>query len=502
MPIVPRAQKQARPDPLPDTRQSEQAPGGRGMEMLANAQVNLGQTIRREALAFGEIAIKKQQEVDRLELGKIKAEWDANLLTILNEEERDPDYEGMSDRISKRINEYNADLKKRVNGRISKYVDNMISYNTAGLTPKIQEMYIKKQDDRAVSNAMTASVQFEENGDYESAMGVWDGVTGMSEAKRTEQKLRIEKRQKENAMMETAAALGPELWISTDGSKGDAVEAIRNNEEYTQEEKDYYIREVESYFIDKKKAENEIETEMYDKMYGKIRRKTGGYQALRREIDSMSGIDERTRFGLFDLLDREYKVDRSGTGGSGGGTAGGMGKTDPATYHEIWDMIDNNTLLEKAPDWATFRSLFKDRLSITKLEEFGKTIYKNVDGGAAADPEIKMQQAGLFNKMMDDEKIEDPQVRARAIDRYNFEVSVAEAVSAKKGRPFGYEDRALIMKNVIAPVIVGKTRTWYGRQTDQTRRRFEIPPGAELRDGVWYFPDASGKWIPLIFEDE
>ena len=254
----------------------------------------------------------------------------------------------------------------------------------------------------------------------------------MSEASRTENKLRIEKRKKENEMMNNAAAMGPELYEKTNGNKWDAIESIRDNENYSSDEKEYYMREVESYFVDKKRAENEIETEMYDTMYGKIRRKSGGYQTLRREIDSMSGIDERTRFGLFDLLDREYKVDRSGTGGSGGGAAGGTGKTDPATYHEIWDMIDNNTLLEKAPDWATFRSLFKDRLSITKLEEFGKTIYKNIDGGAAADPEIKMQQAGLFNKMMDDEKITDPQVRARVIDRYNYEVSAAERGSQKR----------------------------------------------------------------------
>ena len=502
MPIVPRAQKQVSANALPDTRQDERAPGAHGLAMLADAQQEFGNTIKREALNFGQIAIKKQEEIDRIELGRIKAERDANLLTIINDEERNPDYEGMSDRIYKRVNEYDSKMQQNVNGRIRKYVDNMIKYNNAALTPKIQEIYLKKQDDRVLSNAISASKQFEDNGDYESAMAVWDGVTGMSEASRTENKLRIEKRKKENEMMNNAAAMGPELYEKTNGNKWDAIESIRDNENYSSDEKEYYMREVESYFVDKKRAENEIETEMYDTMYGKIRRKSGGYQTLRREIDSMSGIDERTRFGLFDLLDREYKVDRSGTGGTGGGAVGGMGKTDPATYHEIWDMIDNNTLLEKAPDWATFRSLFKDRLSITKLEEFGKTIYKNVDGGAAADPEIKMQQAGLFNKMMDDEKIEDPQVRARAIDRYNYEVSAAEAKAAKKGRPFGYEDRALIMKNVIAPVIVGKTRTWYGRQTDKTRRRFEIPPGSELRDGVWYFPDGSKRGAPLVFEDE
>lgn len=251
MPIVPRAQKQARPDPLPDTRQSEQAPGGRGMEMLANAQVNLGQTIRREALAFGEIAIKKQQEVDRLELGKIKAEWDANLLTILNEEERDPDYEGMNDRISKRINEYNADLKKRVNGRISKYVDNMISYNTAGLAPKVQEMYIKKQDDRAVSNAMTASVQFEDNGDYESAMAVWDGVTGMSEAERTEKKNGIESRQNKAVLYSKVK----ELYSSVGGDYGRAAEYIAGN--VPENEQKQFRTEFASYWTEMNKI-NEI----------------------------------------------------------------------------------------------------------------------------------------------------------------------------------------------------------------------------------------------------
>lgn len=494
MPIVPRTEKQIQAKPIPDVHLDERAPGARGMDMLANAQQNLGNTIRRESLGFGEIAIKKQAEIDRLELGKIKAERDAYVGTVLNEEERDPDYEGMNERIQKRLNEFDGDLRKKVNGRISKYVNNMITNNTAALTPQIQEIYLKKQDDRAISNAMTASDQFEENGDYESAMGVWDGLTGISEAKRTEQQLKIEKRQKVNSMMKTAAAMGPELWISTDGSKGDAVEAIRNNEEYTQEEKDYYIREVESYFIDKKEAENEIETEMYDKMYGKIRRKTGGYQVLRREIDSLTGIDERTKFGLFDLLDREYKV---GVGGS----AEKEGKTDFATYHKINDMIDNKTLLDVAPDWPTFRALFKDKLSITKLEEFGKRVYKNFDG-SDADPSIKLQEASIYNKLMDEEKITDPTVRARAIDRYNYEINEAERTAAKQSKILSYEDRAAVMQKILAPEIVGKRKTWYGRQTDRTRRRFEIPPGAELRDGIWYFPDASGKWIPLIFEDE
>lgn len=501
MPIVPRAQKQVSANALPDTRQDERAPGARGMDMLANAQQNLGNTIRREALGFGEIAIRKQQEVDRLELGKIKAEWDSYVGTVLNEEERDPDYEGMNDRINKRINEYNENLKKNVNSRLSKYVDNMISYNTSALTPKLQEIYLKKQDDRVLSNAITASKQFEENGDYESAMAVWDGVTGMSEAKRTEQKLRIEKRQKENAMMETAAALGPELYEKTNGNKWDAIESIRDNENYSSDEKEYYMREVESYFVDKKRAENEIETKIYDSMYGKIRRKTGGYQALRREIDSLSGIDERTRFGLFDLLDSEFKV---GTSGSGGGSSSGgyATRTDPATWHKVEDLIDSGEILETAPDWPTFRAMFKGGLSPSMLQEYGRRLYKNADGSDASDPAVKLQESTLLKDMLKKEKIEDAAIQGRVFDRYNYEIGEAEKKAKEKGFTLSYEDRIKVMQGVLAPVIVGKTRNWHGKPVPMTKRRFDVPPEAEYRDGLWYFPDASGKWIPLIFEDE
>ena len=145
MPIVPRAKKQVSINALPDMRQDERAPGAHGLAMLADAQQEFGNTIKREALNFGQIAIKKQEEIDRIELGRIKAERDANLLTIINDEERNPDYEGMSDRIYKRVNEYDSKMQQNVNGRIRKYVDNMIKYNNAALTPKIQEIYLKNR---------------------------------------------------------------------------------------------------------------------------------------------------------------------------------------------------------------------------------------------------------------------------------------------------------------------------------------------------------------------
>lgn len=276
----------------------------------------------------------------------------------------------------------------------------------------------------------------------------------------------------------------------------DAQQEVRDN--FQGEEENKYLLAVNARFSDEIQARREIETKQYDSMVGKIRRKSGGYQALRYEVDSLEGVDEVTRFQLFDLLDSEFKI---GVGGSGG-AAGGMGKTDPAAYYEIWDMIDQNTLLKKAPDWAAFRDMYKNRLSVTKMEEFGRMIYKNINGEDAADPSIKLQEASIYNKLMDEEKITDPTVRARAIDRYNYEINEAERAAAKQSKILSYEDRAAVMQKILTPEIVGKRRTWYGRETDQTRRRFEIPPGAELRDGIWYFPDASGKWIPLVFEDE
>ena len=272
---------------------------------------------------------------------------------------------------------------------------------------------------------------------------------------------------------------------------------IRDNYSGTEEEK--YLSAVNSRFTDEVQAKRVLETKQYDAMVGKIRRKSGGHQALKKEIDSLNGIDEVTRFGLYDLLDREFKVGSF----SGGGSAGSLGKTDPAAYYAIWDMIDNKTLLDKAPDWKTFRALFKNKLSVTKMEEFGKMVYKNTDGGDAADPAIKLQSASIFNKYLNQEKIADPQVRARAIDRYNYEADAAEKAAAKKGMNLTYEDRVAIMGKVVAPEVVGKTQTWYGRPTDRTKRRFEIPPEAEFRDGLWYFPDpGSGKWVPLSFGDE
>ena len=76
------------------------------------------------------------------------------------------------------------------------------------------------------------------------------------------------------------------------------------------------------------------------------------------------------------------------------------------------------------------------------------------------------------------------------------------AEKANKNMPVSNEVSVAVMAKVVGNVVVGTTRTWYGRKTDKTAHRFEIPPGAELRGKTWYFPDpVSGKWLPLSIED-
>ena len=57
-----------------------------------------------------------------------------------------------------------------------------------------------------------------------------------------------------------------------------------------------------------------------------------------------------------------------------------------------------------------------------------------------------------------------------------------------------------MMDDILAPEVIGQTRTWLGGVKDVTVRRGEIAPGAERgADGKWYVTDADGKKHELIF---
>jgi len=274
--------------------------------------------------------------------------------------------------------------------------------------------------------------------------------------------------------------------------KAKALDYIRDN--YSGEEENTFLRSTEGLFIDKIQARNDEQAKSFDSIYGMIR---GGssLQEINKAIGSVQWASKATMWQLMDERDSKFKIGKFAEGGSGEGRI----KTDRATLLSLWNMTDAGTLIDKAPDWKTFNSLYGSKLSMTDLKTF-RSMYKNSAGNDVSDPAIKMQQASIFNKYLDQEKITDPQVRARAIDRYNYEIGLAE--KSNKNMPISNEASVAIMAKVVGNVVVGTTRNWYGRKVDKTVHRFEIPPGAELREKTWYFPDpVSGKWLPLSIED-
>jgi len=275
--------------------------------------------------------------------------------------------------------------------------------------------------------------------------------------------------------------------------RGAALDYIRTN--YSGEEEKMFLENTESLFTDKVQARNDEQAKAFDSIYNMIR---GGssIRDINKAIEGVSWASKATMWQLMDARDAKFKIGKFAEDGSGDGRI----KTDRDILVSLWSMSDAGTLIDKAPDWKTFYSLYGGKLSMTDLKAF-RSMYKNSAGNDISDPAIKMQQASIFNKYLDQEKITDLKVRGRAIDRYNYEIEIAE--KANKNMPISNEASVAIMAKVVANVVVGTTRTWYGRKTDKTVRRFEIPPGAELRGKTWYYPDqVSGKWLPLSFDED
>gem|GEM_PF-4799028 len=125
-----------------------------------------------------------------------------------------------------------------------------------------------------LSNAITASKQFEENGDYESAMGVWDGVTGMSEAKRTEIKMEIDGRQKKAALYSKVK----ELYSSVGGDYTKAANHISEN--IPENEQKQFRTEFASYWTEMNKINETKYKDTNDKL-----------SAIYLSQNNLSGVD-------------------------------------------------------------------------------------------------------------------------------------------------------------------------------------------------------------------
>lgn len=304
--IIPRAEERLQIRPLADVRREERAPNTGGA--VAEAQYKLGRTVASEALSFGELAIRKQEQVDRIELAKIKALRDSELKSVLLEEERNPDYEGMDGRITSRMKKYDDDLRKGVNGRLLKYVDPMIETEGAKLVPVLQGMYLKKQDDHASATALEAINQFIQNNDWASADATVDGMTWIDESKRAELKINIVNKKKVYDMNVKAQELGPLLYKETKGNLGEALEEIRKN--YKGQEEEFYVSHIKSYFVEEKQAITEKREEISDHVMDLVNNKKGPREIQTYISENKNILGPEDTFKLNDFVERVYKTGR------------------------------------------------------------------------------------------------------------------------------------------------------------------------------------------------
>ena len=303
--IIPRAEERLQIRPLADVRREERAPNTGGA--VAEAQYKLGRTVASEALSFGELAIQKQEQVDRIELAKIKALRDSELKSVLLEEERNPDYEGMDGRIISRMKKYDDDLRKGVNGRLLKYVDPMIETEGAKLVPVLQGMYLKKQDDHASATALEAINQFIQNNDWASADATVDGMSWMDESQRAKLKIDIANKRQAYELTVNAQAEAQEL-LTEYGVDGEAsaVEALR--EKYAGSDEDTYVSYAKSLFGEARQAQKETKNQSYLSLFDAVMSRNGSYAGLKNTIEQQKdvlGID--LYWNLRNALDSEFE---------------------------------------------------------------------------------------------------------------------------------------------------------------------------------------------------
>ena len=159
---------------------------------------------------------------------------------------------------------------------------------------------------------------------------------------------------------------------------------------------------------------------------------------------------------------------------------------------------DGGALLDVAPDFASFKAQFGDRLSTTDLRTY-RNYYSDLEKGVAKqNVAIKMNYGSVFRKMIEEEGIKDEQKTAHYLDRFNADYDAL--VRDAKGKPVTNQMAVTLMQDILAPEVVGQKKGPLWFKTDITVRRGDIPRGAERgADGRWYIADEYGHYRPIIF---
>lgn len=269
----------------------------------------------------------------------------------------------------------------------------------------------------------------------------------------------------------------------------DARAYIRDN--YSGDEEEKRISAAESYWREMQQDRNAREAKAYDDIIGMMEDGASAHQ-VKEAINSFGWSTRLAKRQVEDEYMRHYRI------GDYAPSVSDTVHTDRNTLLALWELQDGGALLDVAPDFASFKAQFGDRLSTTDLRTY-RNYYSDLEKGVAKqNVAIKMNYGSVFRKMIEEEGIKDEQKTAHYLDRFNADYDAL--VRDAKGKPVTNQMAVTLMQDILAPEVVGQKKGPLWFKTDITVRRGDIPRGAERgADGRWYIADEYGHYRPIIF---
>ena len=266
----------------------------------------------------------------------------------------------------------------------------------------------------------------------------------------------------------------------------DARAYIRDN--YSGDEEEKRISAAESYWREQWSDRNAREAKAYDDIIGMMEDGASAHQ-VKEAINSFGWSTRLAKRQVEDEYMRHYRI---------GDYAPSVSDTVHTDRNTLLELQDGGTLLDVAPDFASFKAQFGDRLSTTDLRTY-RNYYSDLEKGVAKqNVAIKMNYGSVFRKMIEEEGIKDEQKTAHYLDRFNADYDAL--VRDAKGKPVTNQMAVTLMQDILAPEVVGQKKGPLWSKTDITVRRGDIPRGAERgADGRWYIADEYGHYRPIIF---
>ena len=247
----------------------------------------------------------------------------------------------------------------------------------------------------------------------------------------------------------------------------------------------------ESYWREMQQDRNAREAKAYDDIIGMMEDGASAHQ-VKEAINSFGWSTRLAKRQVEDEYMRHYRI------GDYAPSVSDTVHTDRNTLLALWELQDGGALLDVAPDFASFKAQFGDRLSTTDLRTY-RNYYSDLEKGVAKqNVAIKMNYGSVFRKMIEEEGIKDEQKTAHYLDRFNADYDAL--VRDAKGKPVTNQMAVTLMQDILAPEVVGQKKGPLWFKTDITVRRGDIPRGAERgADGRWYIADEYGHYRPIIF---